>query len=427
MRRIIIAVLPLLAACTGSATLNVQLILAFGTQPSGTLEGQVLPTFQVQLKDAAQGFIIDRVGNVQLFIDNHPTGGPVVLGGTTIRALANGIATFDDITLSAAGVGWTFRVSVTGPDATDALSQAFDIRAPFQVVAFSLVPSSSDVPLNTVLQFTFNSNVAVNSVSNASIKITDLTTNIGDPAGGRYLVIGSVVLFEPTIAQLANLSDSGFLPDTIYSVSVQVAIDGVRSIQGDALATSFSDAFATLDPSFLPNSSDLSDPANHAQLPLFFTDAEGIENGLPPCPRAILPLVDRDSPQVILTSPNEGSGNVGTVAGMNMAITYIRLPNLLLQFSEPFAHWRAIAANVVVRNTDTGETFDLQFAINQTRFFSELAISVLDLNSPFAIDTVPAGNYRVEVTNFSDLAGNLLVNSTSCTADGTLNLTFSTP
>ena len=102
MRSIIIVVLPLLAACTGSATINVQLILAFGTQPLGTLEGQVIPTFQVQLTNAAQGFIVDRIGNVELFIDNNPTGGPVVLGGTTIRPLANGIATFDDITLSGA-------------------------------------------------------------------------------------------------------------------------------------------------------------------------------------------------------------------------------------------------------------------------------------------------------------------------------------
>lgn len=425
MPKICIILLPLFAACTGSAALDVQLALLFGVQPSGTLEGQVLSTFQVRLIDANTGVIVSGIGNIQLFIDTNPSGGPVVLGGTTIRPLVSGVATFTDITLSAAGNGWTFRISVAGQDAADVISQPFDIRPPFEVVGFDSGSGSSEVPLNMTLAFTFSSTVAVSSVSSDSIKITDLTTNVGDPAGGRYLVIANVVLFEPTISQLANLSDSGFLAGTIYSVSVPDVVGGVRSTQADVLATSFSVAFGTLDPGFLPNSADLSDPTNHAQLPLFFVD-EGIENGAPPCPRSVLPLVDRDSPQILSTSPNEGSGSVGTVAGTDMGMTYIRLPRLLLRFSEPFAHWRAIAANVIVRNTDTDATFDLQFTINQTRFFSELAITVLDLNSPFANDTVPAGNYRVEVTNFSDLAGNLLVNSGTCTADGTFNLTFST-
>ena len=54
MRKICIALLPLFAACTGSATLDIQLALLFGVQPTGTLEGQVLPTFQVRLIDSTR-------------------------------------------------------------------------------------------------------------------------------------------------------------------------------------------------------------------------------------------------------------------------------------------------------------------------------------------------------------------------------------
>ena len=204
MRKICIILLPVFAACTGSATLDVQLALLFGVQPSGTLEGQVLSTFQVRLIDADRGVIVGGTGTIQLFIDTNPTGGPVVLGGTTIRPLVNGVATFNDITLSAAGDGWTFRISVAGQDAADVVSQPFDIRPPFSVVAFNLAPSSSDVPLNMTLAFTFSSTVAVSSVNSDSIQIIDLTTNVDDPAGGRFLVIGNVVLFEPTISQLAS-------------------------------------------------------------------------------------------------------------------------------------------------------------------------------------------------------------------------------
>jgi len=431
MRLTLLVFLLTLAAvsggCTGSATQEVSLVLRFATQPTEGLAGQTMPAFEVRLMDTNLEITVpDDVSIVRLSLEVNPGG--LALQGRTEARLSSGRATFDGVILPQAANGYVLRATLVSGGATDGLSTTFNIRPIFELVGFSLAAAASNVPLNTVLEFTFSSAVAVGSVSNTSIEITDLNTNIDTPARGRYIVIGNVVRFEPFIPVLADLSDAGLLAGaTVYAISIQATAGGVRSIAGDPLVSSFSDAFATRSTSGLPVPGDLGDPLNHASLPLFLTDAEDIRNGFDPCARNLLPVADRDSPQVISSNPTEGATNVGVVAGDDAGTTYVALPILLLGFSEPIGPWILRGGKVIVRNTDTNETYDLQMAIIQDRFFSQLRIQVLDLDSPFAVDTVPAGNYAIELTGFSDLAGNLLVNSATCTADGTLTISFSTP
>ena len=176
-----------------------------------------------------------------------------------------------------------------------------------------------------------------------------------------------------------------------------------------------------------PTPTPLPPPANHAQLPLFFNDDEDFRNGNVFCPRNALPAADQDNPQMILTNPNDGSTNIGTAAGMAGGITYVRLPFITLGFSEAVGPWLLNATDIVVRNTDTNQTFNLLLTLTQDRTVAQIRIQVRDLSSPFMVDTVPSGNYRIELTGFADLDGNQLVNADTCTADGTYNIDFSTP
>lgn len=427
MRCILPALLFALGACTGSATVVVNLKMEFGSQPGNATQGTLIPPFEVRLLDADRDIVVASPGTVTLTIDTNPSGVPATLQGTTQRPLVNGVARFDDLALDVAGAGWIVRASITGLTADDVFSEPFTIRPPLEVIGFNLAPSANGVACNQVLEFTFSGAVASTSVDSESIRIIDLTTLVGEPARGRFLVIGDVVRFEPDIPQAPNLSDAGFLPGTIYAIEIPVAGDaGVKSIAGDELATPWSDAFATLDPAFLPEPGNLADPANHADLPLFFVE-EGIRNGASPCPRDALPLNDQDAPQVILTNPMQGDPGVGVIQGTDGGgTTWVRLPPLSIQFSEPVGPWSVNSLDVVLRNTDTSETIGVQFGLTQSRGFARVQILVRNLASPFAIDAVPAGNYELSLAGFSDLAGKPLV-STACVADGTFVLSFATP
>jgi hypothetical protein len=81
--------------------------LAFTTQPPlQTLASAALsPAVQVTLQDACGTTLASVAGTVGASIDTNPSDG--TLGGTTTRALTNGVATFDDLGIDASGVGYT--------------------------------------------------------------------------------------------------------------------------------------------------------------------------------------------------------------------------------------------------------------------------------------------------------------------------------
>lgn len=97
--------------------------LIFTQQPSNVATGvAVTPSITVQIQDQ---FGNDTVGtsNVTLAINNNPGG--ATLGGTLTRAGVSGLATFDDITLDAAGTSYTLDATSAG--LTGATSSAFDV------------------------------------------------------------------------------------------------------------------------------------------------------------------------------------------------------------------------------------------------------------------------------------------------------------
>jgi len=307
---------------------------------------------------------------------------------------------------------------------------------PLQVLLFNFAPGFAGVKLNSPLEFTFSAPVDAFTVTPDTIRIVTTTTttaepNPGAPAVGEFLISGNVVRFLPRIPQRPDLQDAGFRIGFGYQITIPKSpdvIEPVRTIEGKPNVVEFRENFQTINQTVLPAPNDLTAEPNLNSLNLFFVD-EGIENGADPCNRATLPAVDRDSPQVIFTDPTEGETGFGTITGIEpgLGTAFVRLDPLTLRFSEPIAPWRIRPQNIAIRNTNLGgETFDLFFFFRQDRDNSILQVTVFDANSAFDQASVPQGRYVLSLTQFSDLSGNRLVNTATCIADGTFNLSFAT-
>lgn len=310
---------------------------------------------------------------------------------------------------------------------------------PLQVVAFNFAPGFAGVHLNAPLEITFSAPVEPGTVNQDSVRIFTTTTTIeqpdpGAPAIGEYQVSGNVVRFLPALPQAIEdqlLTDAGLRIGFTYTIQIPASpdvIEPVRTIEGDPNVVSYSEFFTTKNQTILPAPADIPADPNLNSLQLFFID-EGIENGADPCPRNALPPADQDSPQVIRTDPQEGESGFGTITGIQAGLgtAFVRLDPITIDFSEPIGPWRIRPQNVSIRNTNLGgETFDLFFFFRQDRDLSRLEITVFDADSAFDQASVPQGRYVLSLTQFTDLAGNLLVNSNTCVADGTFDLSFST-
>ena len=93
--------------------------LRFTVQPSNTgVGGTIAPSVTVALEDDLGNVVTTGGGTVTIAIQNNP--GSATLGGTLTVTLVNGVAVFPNLTLSAAGTGYTLRATtnVTGVTGT---------------------------------------------------------------------------------------------------------------------------------------------------------------------------------------------------------------------------------------------------------------------------------------------------------------------
>lgn len=311
---------------------------------------------------------------------------------------------------------------------------------PLSVLLFNFAPGFGGVHINAPLELTFSSPVDASTVTQDSIRIFTTTTTTqepdpGAPAVGTFVVTGNVVRFLPKVPQRADLADAGLRIGFTYSVQVPASpnvIEPVRTIEGDPNLVPYTEFFTTKNQTILPAPGDITAEPNLNSLHLFFIDEwtdDASSFGPVPCDRNTLPVADRDSPQVIDTDPDEGESGFGTITGIQpgLGTAFVRLDVITLEFSEPVSPWRIRAQNISIRNTNLGgETFDLFFFFTQDRTASRLQITVFDADSAFDQASVPQGRYVLSLTQFTDLAGNPLVNSGTCLADGTFQLSFST-
>ncbi|MHB8873445.1 MAG: hypothetical protein ACYC8T_07130 [Myxococcaceae bacterium] len=139
--------------------------LAYLTQPVSGLAGAPLaPPIRVAVQDPF-GNTVSQAGSITVSLANNPPA--ATLGGTLSGALVAGVASFDNLTVSAAGTGFT--LSATGGGFTQ-VSSAFDIS-----------PAGSNQ-----LGFT-----AVVGQATAGVALTNLSVRTLDASGG-FLVTNNV-------------------------------------------------------------------------------------------------------------------------------------------------------------------------------------------------------------------------------------------
>jgi hypothetical protein len=107
--------------------------LAFVTEPTNTEAGATMSQVRVGIQDAAGNLVTDATNTVYLFMGTNPVTG--TLTGTLSVAVEAGIATFSDLKIDKAGIGYTLMASDATPangagGLADATSNEFNITPP---------------------------------------------------------------------------------------------------------------------------------------------------------------------------------------------------------------------------------------------------------------------------------------------------------
>lgn len=163
--------------------------LSFTVQPTETaVDSVITPSVKVALVNEAGEVITGFTGSIILAIGNNPGG--AVLGGTLTQAAVAGVATFNDLTLDAAGTDYTLFASVAASETSvPKLSTAFDITAALIISANTsnynvynaYVAAFGTPPADVNLTVTVNPGVVVSATSTATAAMTWGNAWIGTP------------------------------------------------------------------------------------------------------------------------------------------------------------------------------------------------------------------------------------------------------
>lgn len=117
-----------------SAVAAAPAVLVYRASPSGATAGEVIdPPVEVEIEDEFGNAVETATSSVTVAIGDNP--GDATLGGTTTRAAVAGVATFDDLTVSAPGLGYT--LVATSTDLTPDTTAAFTAIGPGNLIAWT--------------------------------------------------------------------------------------------------------------------------------------------------------------------------------------------------------------------------------------------------------------------------------------------------
>jgi hypothetical protein len=164
-----------------NVTLGAASRLTFASEPTNTgATATITPAVTVRVEDAGGNLVNTDTRSVTIAIGSNPSGG--VLSGTLTQGASGGIATFNNLSIDKAGIGYALAVS-SSPALTGATSSSFNITVggPTKLV-FGSQPSntgggSTITPAVTVLIEDAGGNV-INDTRNVTVAIG---TN---PSGG---------------------------------------------------------------------------------------------------------------------------------------------------------------------------------------------------------------------------------------------------
>ncbi len=161
--------------------------LVFGVQPSNAATGATItPSVTVQVQDSG-GSIVTGGSSVTLAFGTNA--GPGTLGGTLTRSAASGTATFNDLSVNNAGVGYT--LVATDGSLTAATSSAFTIYGPATQLVFGTQPSTTaaGAPISPVVTVLVKDSLG-NTVTSSSASVSLVIQS--NPASGTLSGVTTV-------------------------------------------------------------------------------------------------------------------------------------------------------------------------------------------------------------------------------------------
>jgi hypothetical protein len=161
--------------------------LAFTVQPSAVAAGaSIQPSVHVAVQDAGGNTVTTATNSITVALTSGSGASGAVLAGTRTRAAINGVATFDNLSITKAASGYTLDATATG--LTSARSTAFAVSAAAAVkLVFTAQPSSvaQGATITPAVQVSVR-DAYDNAVSTATNTITVGITN-GTGASGAVL------------------------------------------------------------------------------------------------------------------------------------------------------------------------------------------------------------------------------------------------
>ncbi len=160
-------------ALTISGSVGTASKLAIITQPSNVPVGvSITPGVQVVVEDANGNIVAGATNPITIAISTNPSTG--TLGGTKTVVPVNGVATFSNLTISAAGSGYALTASATG--LTSAVTSPFNVIPAGAKLAFIGQPSNTSpgalfVPAVQVAVEDVNGSVVVGATNSITIAI----------------------------------------------------------------------------------------------------------------------------------------------------------------------------------------------------------------------------------------------------------------
>ena len=192
---LLVSLLPAVASADGAATQ-----LVFTAQPTTTAHGTTIAAVSVSVEDATNQVVTSSTATVALTILANPGGG--TLSGTTSVAAVNGVATFVDLSINNAGVGYTL-VATSSP-LTGATSAAFTIVGDASKLAYTTQPSLT--PVNTSIAPAVAVTVQDVNSQTVTTSAAPITIAIGTNPGSGTLAGTLTANASSGVATFSNLS-----------------------------------------------------------------------------------------------------------------------------------------------------------------------------------------------------------------------------
>jgi hypothetical protein len=217
--------------------------LAFTVAPSTATAGTpIAPPVQVSALDAGGNLVSNFAGSVTVAIGTNPAGG--TLSGTLAVSAVGGVATFSNLSINKAGIGYT--LSASAPALLGATSAQFDITPGTATqLSFTVQPSTTTAGANIdpavrVTALDGFGNTATTFAGNVTVAMGNNPT--GATLGGTrtFAAVAGVATF-------ANLDISA--PGIGYTLTAAASgVTGATSAPFDMLASTAAQLFFTKQP-----------------------------------------------------------------------------------------------------------------------------------------------------------------------------------